>query len=114
MHHALGSKPVVPAYGFTSRCVQNSVLLESSFGYCHRQDRNRTNAADSGTSEVAGAAAAAGEGLDDGPGDIGEGDSRSSAVVGSRLLLKLYANGFLQRLEGAQFFGGDQRQRAPG
>ena len=69
------------------------------------------NAADCGTSEVAGALAA---GVSDvaagaaGVGDMGEGPGENG------LLLKLYANSFLQRAEGAHFFGSDERERAPG
>ena len=62
-----------------------------------------TGAATAGASGVDGAAADSGDAFRS-PGGAG--------LNGS--LLKLNANGFLQRAEGAQFFGGDQRQRAPG
>ena len=66
-------------------------------------------------------------GSGDGPGDMiegravgpddagteGPGDSRSSSVDASTSLLKGDANGFLQRLQCAQFLGRDQGQRVP-
>jgi len=68
------------------------------------------SAADCGLSDVAGTAAGAS------PGDAGaDVPSADSSPGGEKVsLLKLYANGFLQRAEGAQFFGSDQRERAPG
>ena len=55
-HQASASNPVVPAYGFTSRCVQNAVF-PSSAGCCQRHEPKRTNAADCGLSDVTGAGA---------------------------------------------------------
>ena len=68
------------------------------------------SAADCGLSEVAGAVAGASSG--DAGADVPSADSSPGGEKVS--LLKLYANGFLQRAEGAQFFGSDQRERAPG
>ena len=72
------------------------------------------SAADPGVSDVAGVAmvvsvvSVAGAGADvlgaRGPSPGGENVS----------LLKLYANGFLQRAQRAQFFGSDERQCTPG
>ena len=70
----------MPAYGFTSRCVQKAVLPFSA-GCIHRHDWNRTWAADAGWSDVAGA---------------GE-------------LLKLNANSLLQRAKRAHFLGSHER-----
>ena len=113
---------MVPAYGFTSRCVQNAAFPFSA-GCCHRHELNRASEADWGLSDVAGA---------DTPGDIDEGgdglsfcgavvfaaagvvelvwagasgvavgaadiERRSSPGGPGVSLLKLYTNGFLQR-----------------
>jgi hypothetical protein len=98
--------------------------LASSFGCCQRHERKRTHAADCGTSDVAGApiggavaAVAVGastvvlvsEGFD----AIGVSAAYAWPEGWNESLLKLYANGFLQRAERAQFLGSDQRQRAP-
>jgi hypothetical protein len=46
--------------------------------------------------------------------DSGVGLSSPAGAGLNGSLLKLNANGFLQRAQGAQLFGSDQRQRAPG
>ena len=67
------------------------------------------SAADCALSDVAGAGAS----VDPAGADVPS--ARGSSPGGEKVsLLKLYANGFLQRAEGAQFFGSDQRERAPG
>ena len=71
------------------------------------------SAADCGLSDDAGAGL-----VDDGVTSAAGADVPST-LCGSPggekgLLLKLYANGFLQRAKGAQFFGCHQRQGAPG
>ena len=99
-HQAAASKLVVPAYGLTSRCEQNSLLLPSA-GCIHRHDRKRTSAADCGLSIAAGS-------------DVTSlaGTAVGSLESGGALLLKLDSNRFLQRAQRALFFGCDERQRA--
>src|SRR6185503_6638543 len=97
----------------TSRCVQNS-WLPFSAGCIQRQERKRTNAADSGRSEVTGPSPALTTGTSAGTASTGAAVRSSAAPRRSMLLLKLDANGFLQRAKCAQFFWGGQRQRAPG
>ena len=113
---------MVPAYGFTSRCVQNAAL-PSSFGCCHRHELKRASEAACGLSDVAGADApgevdGAGDGLSFSDADaftaegliepagagasgvaMGAADTerRSSPGRPGVSLLKLYTNGFLQR-----------------
>ena len=106
----------MPAYGFTSRCVQNAAL-PSSAGCCQRHEPNRTNAADCGLSDVTGAGDDAEDGVSGVDGDDADRGVWVPSPGGSRLngsLLKLNANGCLQRPQGAQFFRSDERQRAPG
>src|SRR5262245_30771368 len=99
MHHASGSKPVVPAYGLTSRCVQYAAGTPSSTGCCQRQDVKRTNPVDCGAAGV--------------EPPVAVGASSAGLSLGGPIgpSLKLDANGFLQRAERANFFGCDQRQR---
>ena len=87
---------MVPAYGFTSRCVQNS-LLPFSGGCCHRHERKRTSAADWGLSDVAGAGLIAVGSAGDAGADVPGAPCRSTPGGEKLSLLKLYANGFLQR-----------------
>ncbi len=78
--------------------------LPSSAGCIHRHERNRTSAADSGLSEIAGAGLLA---------SAGAGAAACGALDGAGVsLLKLDPNGFLQRAERAQFFGSHERERA--
>jgi hypothetical protein len=80
--------------------------LPFSAGCIQRHEWKRTSAADSGRSDVAGA----GAGRSAGAGAAAPGSAASVCV----LLLKLYANGLLQRAKGAQFFRRDERQRPSG
>src|SRR5712672_4709479 len=111
----------MPAYGLTSRCVQNS-WLPSSAGCIHRQERKRTHAADAGRSEVAGPSGGF-DGVDGVDGDsTGTAVERSCSAFAKRtrssavprssvlLLVKLDANGFLQRAQSAQLLGCRQGQ----
>jgi len=81
--------------------------LPFSTGCIHLQERNRTSAADCGTAKVAwaGPAASAGAGS-------GAATACGSGASGGEPLLKLYANGFLQRAKGALLFRSHQRQGA--
>ena len=79
----------MPAYGLTSRCVQNSALPFFA-GCIHRQERKRTSAADCGLSEMAGAGAAT-------SGVLAGAAACGSGGTGGVPLLKSYPNGLLQR-----------------
>ena len=73
------------------------------------------SAADWGLSDVAGAAVAPPVVSAGTAGADGSSTLRDSPPGGEKVsLLKLYANSFLQRAQGAQFFGSDERERAPG
>ena len=113
---------MVPAYGLTSRCVQNAEFPFSA-GCCHRHELKRASDADCGLSDVAGADASGdvgevGDGLsfsgadefvtaglvepvEAGASGVAAGaddiERRSSPGGPGVSLLKLYTNGFLQR-----------------
>ncbi len=71
-------------------------------GCCHRHEVKRTNPVDCGA-----------EGVEVPSVVVGVTSAGSSLGGPMGPLLKLDANGFLQRAERANFFGSDQRQRAP-
>jgi hypothetical protein len=98
---------VVPAYGFTSRCVQKAAL-PFSIGCCQRHELNRASEADGGLSDVTGTVTS---GVAAGAAAIPRVCSPGGLNVS---LLELYANGFLQRAKRAQFFGSDEGQGTPG